>query len=75
MERKEVDREQETTLEEMFASLDGLIEALESRDISLEDSFSKYREGMEILKACNEKIDTVEKKMLVLNDNGETDEF
>lgn len=75
MERKEVDREQETTLEEMFASLDGLIEALESRDISLEDSFSKCREGIELLKACNEKIDTVEKKMLVLNDNGETDEF
>lgn len=73
MEQKEKQKEQ--TLEEMFACLDGLIEGLESREISLEDSFEKYKQGMELLKACNETIDTVEKKVLVLKDNGETDEF
>jgi len=65
----------EITLEEAFVSLEQTIEALESREISLENSFQKYQEGMELVKQCNEKIDTVEKKMLVLNDNGETDEF
>ena len=30
---------------------------------------------MELLKKCNETIDKVEKKVLVLNENGETDEF
>ena len=55
--------------------LDGLLEALESREISLEDSFEKYKEGMALLKAAGGKIDTVEKAMLVLNDQGEADEF
>ena len=73
MEEKE--RHKEQTLAEMFTCLEGLIEDLESREISLEDSFEKYQQGMKLLKRCNETIDTVEKKVLVLKDNGETDEF
>lgn len=67
--------EKEMTLEQVFEKLDGTIEALESREITLEDSFKRYQEGMTLLQKCNEKIDTVEKKMLVLNDEGGTDEF
>ena len=67
--------QKEPTLEEIFKEMEGLLEALESREISLEDSFEKYKEGMELLKAAGEKIDTVEKAMLVLNDQGEADEF
>ena len=66
--------QKEQTLEEIFKEMEGLLEALESREISLEDSFEKYKEGMELLKAAGEKIDTVEKAMLVLNDQGEADE-
>lgn len=67
--------QKEHTLEEIFGEMEGLLEALESREISLEDSFEKYKEGMALLKAAGEKIDTVEKAMLVLNDQGEADEF
>ena len=67
--------QKEQTLEEIFGEMKGLLEALESREISLEDSFEKYKEGMALLKAAGEKIDTVEKAMLVLNDQGEADEF
>ena len=67
--------QKEQTLEEIFGEMEGLSEALESREISLEDSFEKYKEGMALLKAAGEKIDTVEKAMLVLNDQGEADEF
>lgn len=67
--------QKEQTLEEIFGEMEGLMEALESREISLEDSFEKYKEGMALLKAAGEKIDTVEKAMLVLNDQGEADEF
>ena len=66
---------QEPTIEESLKELDSIVEKLESRDISLEDSFQKYQEGMTLLKACNDKIDTVEKKMLILNESGEADEF
>ena len=67
--------QKEQTLEEIFGEMEGLLEALESREISLEDSFEKYKEGMALLKAAGDKIDTVEKAMLVLNDQGEAVEF
>ena len=55
--------QEEKPLEEMFAELDLLAEKLENRDTSLEDSFILYRQGMELLKLCSGKLDTVEKNM------------
>jgi exodeoxyribonuclease VII small subunit len=66
---------QEMTLEEAFQALDEMIVALESREITLEESFQKYEQAMELVKACNGKIDQVEKKVLILNENGEANEF
>ena len=66
--------QEEKPLEEMFAELDLLAEKLENRDTSLEDSFILYRQGMELLKLCR-KLDTVEKKMLQLNEDGTFSEF
>ena len=62
-------------LEEAFLALDATIMHLEQEDISLEESFAEYQKGMELLKKCNDAIDKVEKKVLVLNEMGETDEF
>ena len=62
-------------LEEAFLELDATIMHLEQEDISLEESFAEYQKGMELLKKCNDAIDKVEKKVLVLNEKGETDEF
>lgn len=67
--------ETEKTIEESLQELDGIVERLESRDISLEESFTVYQKGMELLKQCSEKIDRVEKKMLKMNENGELSEF
>lgn len=62
-------------LEEGFLKLEETIAVLEKEDISLEESFQEYQKGMELLKKCNDAIDQVEKKVLVLNGNGETNEF
>ena len=61
--------------EELFAKLDQVAKELESGDTSLEESFGLYQKGMEMLKLCNEKIDTVEKKVQVLEENGEIHDF
>ncbi|MDD7219432.1 MAG: exodeoxyribonuclease VII small subunit [Clostridia bacterium] len=66
---------EEKTLEEAFEELDILAGRLEDRNTSLEDSFRLYKQGMELLKYCNEKLDTVEKKMLQLNEDGTFSEF
>ena len=55
------------TIEETFAALDALIDQLESGKGSLEDAFKNYEEGMKLVKSCNEKIDKIEKQILVLN--------
>lgn len=66
---------EEKTIEDSLQELDGIVERLESRDISLEESFAMYQKGMELLKQCSGKIDRVEKKMLKMNENGELSEF
>ena len=65
----------EQTLEAVFEELDELVEKLEGESVSLEESFQLYHKGMDLLKICNDKIDTVEKKMMVLDENGEEHEF
>lgn len=67
--------EKELTLEEAFLRLEEVTRALEDENISLEESFTVYQKGMELLKYCNESIDKVEKKVLVLNGEGKLDEF
>lgn len=66
---------EEISLEEAFGILDEIARSLEEESISLEDSFSAYKKGMDLLKICNDKIDQVEKKVLVLNEEGGLDEF
>lgn len=68
-------KEKELTLEESFEQLDEMIGRLEERDVPLEESFEIYKKGMEMLKDCNEKIDTVEKKMLQIGADGELEDF
>ena len=63
------------TIEESIKELDLIVQRLESREISLEDSFVMYQKGMELLRQCSGKIDTVEKKMLKINEDGRLSEF
>ena len=65
----------ERALEDMFTELDQVVADLENTEISLEDSFKLYHKGMELLKVCNDKIDKVEKKMLILDEDGEQHEL
>lgn len=63
------------SLEENFAKLEETLEKLEQDDLSLEESFAAYAKGMELLKQCNEEIDKVEKRVLVLSEEGIPEEF
>ena len=67
--------ENKFSLEEAFVEIDQLIEQLEQPDNTLEQSFVAFEKGMELVKLCNESIDRIEKKVLVLGQNGELNEF
>ena len=75
MKAEEQEMQEGFQLEEAFEKLEKTVEALEREDISLDESFRIYQEGMELLKKCNLEIDQVEKKVLVLNEDGESHEF
>ena len=66
---------QNREIEEVFQELDTIAEKLESGDTSLEDSFRLYKKGMELLKYCSDRLDTVEKKMLQMDEDGTLREF
>lgn len=62
-------------LEELLASLEDVVERLEQGETTLEESFGLYKEGVTLLKQCSDTIDTVEKSVLALDENGELHEF
>ena len=67
--------EKEVTLEELFAQIDEILEKMEKGDPGLDELFSLYEQGLNKLKLCNEKLDMIEKKMLVLNAQNGAEEF
>lgn len=67
--------DRELSLEENFSRLEELVELLESEDISLEEAFGAYSQGMEVIKRCNAQIDRVEKQVLKLGSDGQLEEF
>ena len=63
------EKKEAKSIEETFGELDILAQKLEDRDTPLEESFRLYRQGMELLKDLSGRLDTVEKKMLQMNED------
>ena len=73
--KKETADQEQFRLEEAFDRIEALLEKLQDKDMTLEESFGLYQEGMGLLKLCNENIDHVEKQMLQIDEEGQTHEF
>ena len=63
------------TIEEGFDKLNDIIGKMEEQDVTLEDSFKLYNEGINLIKICNEKIDYVEKQIKIIGKDGEEDDI
>lgn len=72
---QEKEQEDESKLEDLLAQVEKCIEMLENSQISLEDSFRFYEEGVRKLKMCNSKVAQIEQKMMVINGQGELEAF
>ena len=73
--KKETAEQEQFRLEEAFDRIEALLEKLQDKDVTLEESVGLYQEGMGLLKLCNENIDHVEKQMLQIDEEGQTHEF
>ena len=69
------EKEKKPTLEENFAQIETILEQMEKPDVSLEEALGLYQQGVVQLKVCNEILDEVEKKMQILNADGELEEM
>ena len=52
-----------------------MIEKLEDPDITLEESFTLYEQGMKVLKDATRAVDEVEKRVKLIDDDGNTEDF
>ncbi len=61
--------------EENMEKLEGIVNELENGDLNLEDSISKFEEGIQLSKKCNKMLEDAEKKItILLEENGEIKE-
>ena len=72
---KKQEAKNDLSLENKLDILEETISKMEAEEISMEESFALYKQGVVMLKECNEEIDRIEKKVLLLNESGETNEF
>lgn len=64
------------TIEQTMEELEAIIEKMEDRESTLEDSFACFEKGMTLVRECSQRIDKVEKQIMVLNEEDrETYEF
>ena len=73
--KTETEENRVLSLEESLEQLEQVMEELGSPELSLEESFAKYKQGMDLLLQCNQAIDKVEKELMILEENGISDEF
>ena len=69
------EKEKRENLDDLFERLESVITDLEGENVTLEESFQLYDQGMKLLKKCSETIDEVEKKVMILDEDGEAYEF
>lgn len=62
------------TLEQSFDKLEEIIGMMENGNISLDEFFKLYKEGVKLVGNCNKQLDKVEKQIIVVNSDGEQEE-
>ena len=67
--------EKKPTLEEAFTQIEAILTQMEEPEISLEEAFALYQQGVLQLKNGGTILDEVEKKMQILGEDGEIEEM
>ncbi|MBW1739545.1 MAG: exodeoxyribonuclease VII small subunit [Deltaproteobacteria bacterium] len=54
------------TFENAMKRLEAIVQDLESGELSLDEAFKKFQEGVKLSKFCSNKLDETEKKVSIL---------
>ena len=69
------ENEKTLTLEERFAHLEQIVARMEDADVSLDEAFELYKKGLDEVKSAKDMVQGMDKAMLVLNSDGQLEEF
>ena len=61
------------SLEDTFDKLEDILGQMENGELTMNESFKKYKEGIELVKKCSLMIDKVEKEMIIINDDKDSE--
>jgi exodeoxyribonuclease VII small subunit len=59
----------EVKFEEALKKLEKIISELEGGDLSLDEAMRLYQDGVELSRACNQRLESAKKKIEVLTKN------
>lgn len=59
----------EIKFEEALKKLEKIVEDLEKGDVSLDEALKKYQEGIELSRACAQRLESAKKKIDILSKN------
>lgn len=73
-----MDKKEKVSFEEEMKKLEDIVGELEKGELNLEDSMSKFEEGMKLSKSCSKFLEDAEKKISILvqeNENIKEENF
>lgn len=64
---------EQMTIQQSFEKLDQIIEKMQSEELSLEETFHLYKEGISLVEGCNQKIEKIQCDIQKLNTENTND--
>ncbi|MBQ3791177.1 MAG: exodeoxyribonuclease VII small subunit [Lachnospiraceae bacterium] len=63
-------KEEQVSVEETLSEIEARIRILEKEDATLEEAFTAYREGMELIRRCDRSIGIIEERVSKIAEDG-----
>lgn len=60
--------EKSVKLEEAFSKLDEIITEMQNAELTLEDTFRLYKQGIELVQVCEDRIEKVESEIKTITE-------
>ena len=68
--------EENLSFEESLEKLEEIVNRLENGNVPLDDAIEEFKNAMDLVKICNEKLEAAEESIAkIVKDNGEVVEF
>ncbi len=68
-------KQKKLNFEQLIGELEGLVEALETGDLALEDALSTFEKGIKLTKECQQQLAEAQQKVSLLVGDGENMEL